>query len=192
MSEQNETQPAGTEPVNPPAPTAEPATPPAETDWKAESRKWEQRAKANSDAAKRLEEIEAAKRTTEERAQHAAAEAEKRAQAAYERVARAELKAALTGVVSDPGAVVDDLNVSKFLNDAGDVDSEAVNAFKARYEGLFPKASKAPAPNPAQGSNGGNQPEAGQLTHQDVKRMSPEQIADAQSKGLLDNLMLGL
>jgi molecular chaperone GrpE (heat shock protein) len=154
MSDQQNNEPVNTEPTNPPAPPAEPAAPSEGTDWKAEARKWEHRAKANNDAAKRLEEIEAAQRTAEEKAQHAAAEAEKRANAALERVARAELKAALTGVVSDPGSVVEDLNVSKFINESGDVDNEAVNAFKARYEGMFPQASKVPAPNPAQGTSG--------------------------------------
>ena len=37
--------------------------PAQETDWKAEARKWEQRAKENSEAAKRLAEIEEASKT---------------------------------------------------------------------------------------------------------------------------------
>lgn len=40
-----------------------------ETDWKAEARKWESRAKANSEAAQRLAEIEDAAKTNEERLQ---------------------------------------------------------------------------------------------------------------------------
>jgi len=79
MSEATEGAPAPqpTEPV-------EPAR--AETDWKAEARKWEQRAKENSAAAKRLAEIEEANKTEAEKtaerlakAEQAAAEAEARA-----------------------------------------------------------------------------------------------------------------
>ena len=61
--------PASTEAVKPadpnnpaPAPVA-----PAATDWKAEARKWEARAKENAEAAKRLAEIEEASKTEAER-----------------------------------------------------------------------------------------------------------------------------
>ena len=79
MSEVTEGAPAPqpTEPV-------EPAR--AGTDWKAEARKWEQRAKENSAAAKRLAEIEEAQKSEAEKtaerlakAERAAAEAEARA-----------------------------------------------------------------------------------------------------------------
>jgi hypothetical protein len=70
MTETPPEAPAPTEP----APPAEPApTPPAEAaqpeavDWKAQARKWEDRAKANSEAAKRLQEIEDANKTDLER-----------------------------------------------------------------------------------------------------------------------------
>lgn len=58
------TEPQGTEatPTDP-----EPETPAQETDWKAEARKWEQRAKQNADAATRLTEIEEASKTEAER-----------------------------------------------------------------------------------------------------------------------------
>lgn len=50
--------------VTPPPATGPAQTPPAqETDWKAEARKWEARAKENSDAAARLVEIEEANKT---------------------------------------------------------------------------------------------------------------------------------
>ena len=57
-------------PVEPPTPAQEtPATPPAkpETDWKAEARKWESRAKENKGAADKLAEIEEANKTEAER-----------------------------------------------------------------------------------------------------------------------------
>lgn len=49
----------------------------AETDWKAEARKWETRAKENSTAATRLAEIEEAKKTNEQKLEERATAAEK-------------------------------------------------------------------------------------------------------------------
>lgn len=75
-------EPQGTEPGKP---TNEPATnPPAdpaqgETDWKAEARKWESRAKENSAARKRLDELEEAAKSDLEKATSRAEAAEKRA-----------------------------------------------------------------------------------------------------------------
>lgn len=73
----------------------EPAT---ETDWKAEARKWEARAKeskkdadANKSAAERLAEIEAANQTEAEKAATRAEAAEKRAAELEAQVLRAEI-----------------------------------------------------------------------------------------------------
>lgn len=53
---------------------AEQQAPAQETDWKAEARKWEARAKENTSAAQRLAEIEEASKTEEQkRAEHFAA-----------------------------------------------------------------------------------------------------------------------
>lgn len=63
-------------PQPPPAPPGQPPPPPASpapltqedpTDWKAEARKWEERAKANSDAAAKLKEIEDADKTEQQK-----------------------------------------------------------------------------------------------------------------------------
>ena len=125
-------------------------------DWKAEARKWEQRAKDNSAAAKKLAALEAANQTDAERAQAAARQAEQRAEAAVRRVASAEIRAALTGVVPDPAAVVEDLDLGRFIDsESGDVNGDAVAALKAKYAALAPPAGpRAPAPNPAQGAGG--------------------------------------
>ena len=61
MAEEPETEPTE-EPT--PEPDPEPAQ---EPDWKAEARKWEKRAKDNSDAAARLKELEDAQKTEQER-----------------------------------------------------------------------------------------------------------------------------
>lgn len=68
--------PAATTP--PPDPTP-PAPADGDTDWKAEARKWETRAKENSTAAARLREIEDANKSELEKANERAAQAEDRA-----------------------------------------------------------------------------------------------------------------
>lgn len=80
MSEAPNTPTDGGKPAettNPtPIPSA-PETPPAkETDWKAEARKWEDRAKANKEAAEKLVAIEEASKTAEEKTAERTAELE--------------------------------------------------------------------------------------------------------------------
>ena len=76
-----DTQQPADEPKTEPEPATKPTDAPAqETDWKAEARKWEERAKANKGAADRLAEIEEASKTE--------------AQKAAERLAAAEAKVA--------------------------------------------------------------------------------------------------
>ena len=54
----------------------DPTPPVDETDWKAEARKWEQRAKENKTAAERLAELESANKSEIERATEKATAAE--------------------------------------------------------------------------------------------------------------------
>lgn len=130
------------------------------TDWRAEAQKWEKRAKENfkaakdgSAAARKLADLEAEKLSAQERAESAAKAADERAASALARAASAEIRAALTGVVPDPAAVVEDLNIGRFLNDDGDVDPGALKSLREKYAALAPPSGpRAPAPNPAQGS----------------------------------------
>lgn len=62
-----------TEPTDTPD---QPDTPKPEVDWKAKSREWEKRAKANADAAAKLAEIEEAKKSEQERLTERAEKAE--------------------------------------------------------------------------------------------------------------------
>lgn len=162
---------AQSEPTEPPEAGTGTEPKPAEVDWKAKAREWEKRAKSNAKAAERLAEIEASQQTAEERANEAAKRAEERAKDAVNRVARAELKAALTGVVDSPESVIRRLDVSQFISDDGDVDSDEVNALREEYAAFAPKGPRAPAPNPAQGASG-----QGQKTVQ-------ERIASAEKDG---------
>lgn len=62
-----------------------------EVDWKAKSREWEKRAKANADAAKRLAEIEEANKSEAEKAAERLAKAEQTARDAEARALRREV-----------------------------------------------------------------------------------------------------
>lgn len=69
MEEEPQTEPAATE-DDPPEPAK------AELDWKSEARKWEKRAKENSDAAARLKEFEDSQKTDADRQAERLAELE--------------------------------------------------------------------------------------------------------------------
>lgn len=82
-----------------------------------------------------------------------AAKAEGRREAAMD-VAAARIEAALAGVVKDPAAIVEDLNLARYVSEDGKVDSEAIKALAEKYRSLTPGGSN--------GSNGGGYPDLGQ------------------------------
>lgn len=89
MAENEPTNDPAPEPDNDPAPAPEPEPSNDDgTDWVAEARKWEKRAKENSDAAARLKELEDAKKTDEQRQQERLAELESTAKQSTTEVAR--------------------------------------------------------------------------------------------------------
>lgn len=103
MSEQSSSNPAEVQ-----APAQEPTKEPAkvdETDWKAEARKWEQRAKENTEARKRLDEIEEQSKTELQKATERAEQAERRA-------AEVELSATRYKVAAEKGVPANLLNGS--------------------------------------------------------------------------------
>jgi hypothetical protein len=170
-------QDTGTEPTTQPTPTtpaAHPAPAPAdETDWKAEARKWEQRAKENKNAAKELEELRAASMSDQEKAvKEAAANGRKAAAADYgRRLAAAELRAA----ASAAGVALDDIaeyiDVSRFVDADGEVDTKAIKTAVGRFAKLAPAASA--------GRSGGDHTGASG----DAPASLDKQINDAQAAG---------
>lgn len=179
-----ETPPAVVEPQGetPNAPTATPAPPaPAqETDWKAEARKWEARAKENSTATARLAEIEEASKS----------EAQKladRAAAAEALVAKFESEKQVnqwrSEVAKETGVPVDALRGSTL---------EDLQAHAATLKSLITPTS---APDGVVGPyvpNEGNAPagqNASQLTEADLKSMTPKQINEARNAGRLNKLL---
>jgi len=126
----------------PTEPAAEPqATAPAEpkvddTDWKAEARKWEQRAKENGAAAKELEKQRQASMTEAEKAV-ADAETRGRTAAASEfgkRLARTEFDA-LAGRRNpdfDTASALEYVDLGRFIGEDGEPDTKAITAAVAR------------------------------------------------------------
>lgn len=167
---ESDDQPEESDPPKPETGETEPPAKPA-TDWKARSREWERRAKANAAAAKRLEEIEAANQTEAEKLAARAEKAEKAAQKAADRAVAAEVKALASDQFADPSdtALLGDLR--KYVGDDGEIDTEAIQTDLAELLERKPHLRKqAPAPNdppkpktpkpdPSQGSGrGGDKP----------------------------------
>lgn len=175
MSEQVET---------PPAETAPPAT--GEKDWQAEAEKWkglarkhETRATENATAAARLAEIEEANKTAEQKAAERLAAAEARAAALELKAARAEV-AAEKGV---PAALLTGTTPEELAASA-----DALLAFRG-------EAPKPPAAPPATGLGNVGGPigdgARDQLSRNDLKGMSPDEITAARAAGRL-NVLLGI
>lgn len=135
-----------------------------EIDWKAESRKWESRAKenlaaakANEGAAKRLAEIEESQKTEAQKAQDALAKAQK--ELADERTARIRAEVAATkGVPAEllSGGTQEELEAS----------ADALLSFK----GTAPEPSPFPKADPSQGPKG-----AGKTSNADLFAQQLEQ-----------------
>ena len=125
-----------------PQPPARASEKPADEgpDWKAEARKWEQRAKENSTAAARLAELEDAQKSETQRAQDAQAAAEKRLAEAEARVTRRDV--ALEHSLSrEDAALLDDLT-----------DEDAMRRLAVRLAAAAEAQAgpRTPRPNPAQ------------------------------------------
>lgn len=97
--------------------------------WKAQSRKHEARAKENADAARELAELKAANATDSEKAiadavKKAVAEERSRGAAA---LARQVFLAGASGRLDNPADVVEDVNLSKYIDANGDVDEDGLS-----------------------------------------------------------------
>lgn len=158
--------------------------------------------KARSDAEKatkaanaELEKLRKSQMTEQEKAVATAREEGKAeaTSAVVQRLAAAEIKAALTGVVVDPAAIVEDLNLSRYIGEDGEVDAEKVAALKAKYEGLTggqaPPAVAAVPGVPKGARTGTGEPK--QLGKAELKSMTPAQIVEARKAGQLNDLMSG-
>lgn len=119
---------------------------------RAEAKNLRERLKAAEPKVTEYDRLAAASKTDLERAQEAITQEKTRASAALQRLASAEIRAALAGVVDDPAAIVEDLNLSKFVDDDGEVDTAAIEALKGKYATF--SAPRKPRPDASQGSSG--------------------------------------
>jgi predicted DNA binding CopG/RHH family protein len=173
--------------------TEAPATEPAQAvDWEARfkesqehSRKWEERSKANKDAADRLSALEEASKTEAQKVADRAEQAEKASLA--DRAELARMKAAVKFGLSE-----DDLDL---LGTHGTADEIAARAEKLAKRLKAADAAKA-KPNFGGGDRGGDvAAKAGQLSVDDVKKMYAEKrygdIEKARQEGRLTTALSG-
>lgn len=117
--------------------TEEPETEPTEPQKFEDLPEWAQRelSKARREAAKYRV---AAKKAPE--ADSDAVRAEIRREMATE-LAAAHIEAALTGIVEDPTAIVEDLNLSRYVTEDGEIDKDAITTLKSKYTRLVKRQS---------------------------------------------------
>ncbi|MGW2579888.1 hypothetical protein ACWCYZ_00885 [Streptomyces virginiae] len=172
--------------------TAAPSAPLDPADLRAEVEKWKglsrKNEKAFKDASKELSEFRTAAMTDQERAlEQARAEART---AAFTEVGGQLVAAELRAQAATAGAQLPDadfLNLSRFVGQDGRPDTNAISAFVATLSA--PKAQPTYRQDLGLGRQGSAQ--AGQLSRSDLTRMTPAQINEARSKGLLDAVMRG-
>lgn len=113
------------------------------------------RLKAAEPAATELAALKASQQTAEQRAAAEAQALRDEATQAMQRAAGITVRAALTGVVDDPDAIIEDLNLARFLGDDGQIDESAITALRDKYAALG-GGTRRPRPDPSQasGANG--------------------------------------
>lgn len=137
------------------APAADEQPKADETDWKAEARKWEARAKAKDTAAEKAAEKARLDAMGETERAIAEAEAKGRTAAATDfgkRLAKAEIQTAAATAGRDLGGVFDYLDLSRFVGEDGEPDAKAVETFVNGLPSTTPVApsfdggARSPAP----------------------------------------------
>lgn len=178
-----EGSPPAPTPTPPPAPAPAPAAPPApaqEPDWKAEARKWEDRAKENKKAADRLAELEESQKTEAQKLADRAAAAEAKA-AGYEREKQVDAwKADVAKTSGVPAAAL-----------AGST-LEEIQAHAELLKPLIATSPETPVPpaGPTVPGEGGTPPAGvAQLTKADLLTMTPDQINKARREGRLNKVL---
>jgi hypothetical protein len=112
---------------------------------------------------------------------------------ANSRILKSEIKAAAAGKFADPADALAFLDLDKFeVDESGDVDADEIT--DAIEELLTRKPHLAATARPrfqGTGDGGAARKAAGpkQLTRDDLKRMSPEQIHKAKAEGRLNNVL---
>lgn len=128
-------------------------------------------------------ELDKARKASMSDQEKAVSEAEARGRSAVtvevgQRLAAAEIRVALTGVVPDPAATIEDLNLARYVDETGEVDVKAVAALAERYKKMVAGATPAPPPGPGSADGGARGPGAtATVTRDQLKTMSQTEIA---------------
>lgn len=180
-------EPTAPEPTMTDAPAVE-----SDKDWEAEALKWKALARkhenANASSLKELEQLRTAQMTDTEKA---IAEAEKRGRDAALKelradMARSKLQAQAAGKVADVDALLEVVDVSRFIKEDG-IDEDAIAATIERLTKVAPAQPSPPKFGSVELGPQGDRPR--QLGEADLVRMTPEQIVEARAKGQLDDLL---
>lgn len=161
------------------------------TDWKAEARKHEQRAKANAEAAKELAALKAKDQTETERLAAERDGLSERVKTAQRRAVTAEVKSAAAGLkFTNPGLALRLLDLDALIDDDGEVDEKAVTEALQELASKEPYllATGTPAPTRSGGPVGGGGG-TGQLSRSDLQGMTPQAIEAARKDGRLNTLL---
>lgn len=114
---------------------------------------------------------------------------------ANERILKSEIKAAAAGKLADPTDALALLDLSQFeVNDSGEVDaSEIADAIEDLISRKPHLAAKAVRRFQGTADGGAARKASGpsQLTREDLKNMTPDQIVKAKAEGRLQNLLSG-
>jgi len=154
--------------------------------WKAFSRKNELQAKANADAAKELDALKKSQLSDTERLIELTKDETRLAvrMEFAEKLVDAELKSNLTGRVLEGNALLD-FNKSLFVDDDGNVDSDAIQAWVDTHS----TKTDAPKPDLGQGARGSQTSLAQIRSREELTNMSRDEILSARKDGRLDSLM---
>lgn len=173
MSDETATPPAEETP-NQPAPEAPQGAP--ETDWKAEARKWETRAKADHELATKWREYEQNQKSDNEKLADELARYKAEATQANAELLRLRI-ASEKGITGE---------ATKLLKGSTE---EELNAEAELLLSLIADQSKPKAPKPDENQGKPAPAVQGQLTQADLKNMTPADIMQAKSEGRLNELL---
>lgn len=171
------------EPPAPPAPEVDPPAPSVESPedlaadrdkWKHFAREHEKTAKANAEAARKLQEIEDAAKSQAEKDAEARKAADERAERAESELLRMRVATA-KGLPAELAARLQGGTEAEMQEDADQL---------LKALGTAGKASQGSADGGPQGT-----PQPGQLSRADLQKMTPEQIVEAKAKGQLSHLL---
>jgi hypothetical protein len=154
--------------------------------WKSLSRKNEQQAKANAQAAKELEELRRSQLSDTDRLiEQTKTETAREIRTEFaQKLVDAELKAALNGRVLEGNALLD-FNRSAFITEGGEIDFASIQSWVEAHS----KTASLSVPDLGQGARGSN-PSTSQIrSREDLNNMSNAEILAARKDGRLNALM---